>query len=290
MGLTSHGIGRLSGSEPHDKSVLVPIDALRGSLSPREIQVTASHVLVLVDAIDRLPPISVHAGTMAVIDGVHRVAAHRQLGRREIAAVLFEGELSLALLLAIRANVTHGLPLSLSERREAAAQVLRDHADRSDRWIADMCGLSHVTVGKLRHRTLGGDASSPRVGRDGRTRANPRVQSDPGAGAAQSRKADRPAACAAVESLASPRVEGSQRPLEASVAKHDEYSSIRQELDQIQPTLTTASVVARIAGSFSAASLVEVERECVQRATFWNSLAQAVSDRQRGLAVPSPRH
>ena len=52
-------------------------------------------------------------------------------------------------------------------------RILRTHADRSDRGIAEMCGVSPKTVARVRDelRDCGGLATSAiRVGRDGRAR------------------------------------------------------------------------------------------------------------------------
>jgi ParB-like chromosome segregation protein Spo0J len=49
---------------------------------------------------------------MRVIDGIHRVEAAKLRGAKEIEARLFDGDESASYVLAVQANVTHGLPLS----------------------------------------------------------------------------------------------------------------------------------------------------------------------------------
>jgi hypothetical protein len=75
---------------------------------------------------------------------------------------------------AVRRNVAHGLPLTLADRKGAARQILGIHSEWSDRRIADVCGLSHVTVGSLRvaHDTPSGHLYQldTRRGRDGKAR------------------------------------------------------------------------------------------------------------------------
>jgi hypothetical protein len=140
-----------------------------GSYSPRTVRVDEDHVLALAEVLDRLPPVVVDQRTMKVIDGVHRVEASRRLGRTEIRALLFSGSETEALVVAVQANVRHGKPLTRSERQAAAAALLRRCPDRSDRWVAEVCGLSHSTVARIRKAA---EALGPgvRTGRDGRRR------------------------------------------------------------------------------------------------------------------------
>ena len=98
------------------------------------------------EVVDHLPPVIVDERTMAVIDGVHRLEAFRRLGRSHINALLFAGDEMEALVLAVRTHITHGKPLNRSERQTAARALLSRCPDRSDRWVGDVCGLSHTTV------------------------------------------------------------------------------------------------------------------------------------------------
>ena len=116
---------------------VVRLSELSVGYTPRQTRVDEDHVMALVEVIDRLPPIIVDE-RMIVIDGVHRIEASRRAGRREIRAVLFTGDETEALTLAIRANVEHGKPLTRNERRAAARLLLRQHPDRSDRWVAEI--------------------------------------------------------------------------------------------------------------------------------------------------------
>lgn len=122
----------------------------------------------LSEVFDRLPPILVHAATMRVIDGVHRVLAARARGEKTIRAVFFHGTEADASIRAVHANIAHGKPLTVAEREEAALKIVASQPGWSDRRIAEVCGLSPKTVGRLRERTT---VASPqlraRVGRDG---------------------------------------------------------------------------------------------------------------------------
>jgi hypothetical protein len=83
----------------------------------------------------------------------------------------FAGDDRDAFVHAVRANTTHGLPLSLADRTAAAGRIVLSHPEWSDRVIAEVSGLAHQTVGEIRKRATGGsDQLHARVGRDGRTR------------------------------------------------------------------------------------------------------------------------
>jgi ParB-like chromosome segregation protein Spo0J len=173
---------RLSGVLVSNAEVLSPdvevawvtVSSLELSSSHREAGLCPDHVAQLVAARGSWPPIVVTpAGT--VVDGAHRVAAARRLGLRRIEAVIFDGGPEDAFVEFVRRNVVHGLLLTLRERKHAAVRILRVHASWSDRRVAELCGLSSKTVGRLRADAgvLSGDAEgSPvlRIGRDDRRR------------------------------------------------------------------------------------------------------------------------
>ena len=83
--------------------------------------------------------------------------------------MLFTGSELDALAVAVQANVKHGKPLSRAERQAAARALLCACPEQSDRWLGEICGLSHTTVGVLR-RSLGKCDQQVRTGRDGRRR------------------------------------------------------------------------------------------------------------------------
>jgi ParB-like chromosome segregation protein Spo0J len=147
----------------------VALADLTEGYTPRATRIDEGHVKTLSEVIDRVPPILVERRTMQVLDGLHRVQAARRSGRTHIDAILFSGDESEALALAVEANVKHGKPLSRAERQTAAIELLRRLPERSDRWLAEVCGLSHSTVGKLRNE-LEQPRLTSRVGRDGRRR------------------------------------------------------------------------------------------------------------------------
>jgi ParB-like chromosome segregation protein Spo0J len=134
-------------------------------------RVNKAHVQVLSEVEDQWPPILVKLRNGQIIDGIHRYFAAIELGRLTIECDLFDGDDRAAFVEAVRLNVSHGLPLSLRERQDAARRVLTLYREWSDRKIAGVCGLSANTVRKLRDCST---ASVPQLNRrqgiDGRIR------------------------------------------------------------------------------------------------------------------------
>jgi ParB-like chromosome segregation protein Spo0J len=157
--------------------VMVEVNDLSITPSFRESGVTHEHVAHLIAMRGHWPPILVARGDGLVIDGVHRVAAARFLGLARIEAVLFDGGPEDALIEFVRRNVYHGLPLTLAERKHAAARILTAQPAWSDRRVAELCAISPKTVARLRptagrrptEETPHLDIAS-RIGRDNRCR------------------------------------------------------------------------------------------------------------------------
>ncbi|MBE1582275.1 streptomycin biosynthesis protein [Nonomuraea angiospora] len=126
---------------------------------------------VLAETQAELPPILVHWPSMRVIDGMHRLVAARLKQERTIKVRFFEGDECEAFIAAVKANVTHGLPLTVADREAAAVQIIEIHPHASDRSIAAMAGLGPRRVAALRQRMGTEEARSlVRLGRDGRLR------------------------------------------------------------------------------------------------------------------------
>jgi ParB-like chromosome segregation protein Spo0J len=165
-------VSRFLQSLPEDT---VPISRIRpneGPGSPRSNGENPSHVLSLAETQASLDPIVVHRPTMRVIDGMHRLRAAMLAGRTDVTVRLFDGSAKDAFVLSVQLNVRHGLPLTLAERKESAARIVRSHPQWSDRAIAERTGLSPKTVGRL--RGLESEEIPQlecRVGRDGRVRS-----------------------------------------------------------------------------------------------------------------------
>ncbi|MFF7591544.1 transcriptional regulator [Kitasatospora purpeofusca] len=146
-------------------AVLVPGD------SPRSGGHDGDHVARLAELDGPLPPILVERRSMRVVDGTHRLLAALLRGEETIEVEFFEGTAEDAFLRAVEANVAHGLPLSHSDRRAAAARIMGSHPYMSDRAIARAAGLGARTVATIRRRsTETVPQLNARVGRDGRVR------------------------------------------------------------------------------------------------------------------------
>jgi ParB-like nuclease domain len=128
----------------------VPVASIHNSYTPRKNKANEHHIQILAQSPLPLPPIVIHRTSMRVIDGVHRLRATELRGDSTIPARLFEGNDAEAFVLAVHLNVTHGLPLTLSERKAAARRVLESYPPWSDRSIGLIVGVSNKTVGKLR--------------------------------------------------------------------------------------------------------------------------------------------
>ncbi|MFI2612543.1 streptomycin biosynthesis regulator [Kitasatospora sp. NPDC018619] len=147
----------------------VAVSALRRADSPRQ-SLDREHVETLADLDEPFRPIVVRAGTMEVVDGLHRLEAAVRRGDQEIAVRWFHGGPQEAYVYAVHANTVHGLPLSLAERRAAARHILLTHPQWSDRRIAAVAGLSARAVAELRDTRGPADGAAVRVGRDDRAR------------------------------------------------------------------------------------------------------------------------
>ena len=149
----------------------VDIDLLVFDGSPRLAGEDPRHTRVLAEANGALPPITVHRPTMRVIDGTHRVRAAVLNGKSVIDARLLDCDEGTAFVLAVKANVTHGLPLSPPDRKAAAARIIASYPQWSDRAIAASTGLSDKTVSGIRTSlTAETPQSNTRLGKDGRLR------------------------------------------------------------------------------------------------------------------------
>jgi hypothetical protein len=76
-----------------------------------------------------------------------------------------------AFVLSVSLNVSHGLPLSLADRKRAAERIAVEHPQWSDRRVAAVTGISPGTVADIRRRVAGAaEPGASRIGQDGRVR------------------------------------------------------------------------------------------------------------------------
>jgi len=162
-------VGQLAHAGISPDITMVPISSIRPGESPRLEGEDRVHIERLAAMEVRLPPVLVDRQSMRVIDGMHRLLAASLQGRNSIAVQFFDGRPEDAFLRAVEANVTHGLPLSQSDRRAAAERIIESHPHLSDRAIAQLAGLSAKAIGGLRRRSSAMPQVS-RVGKDGRVR------------------------------------------------------------------------------------------------------------------------
>ena len=162
------------GSWQHDRTAefgCLPISTLLKADSPRLSGEDAEHVHMLAASTTELPPILVHRATRRVIDGMHRLRAAELLGHDSVRVRYFDGEDEEAFVLAVIANVKHGLPLSFAERQAAAQRIIRAYPEWSDRALAAVTGLSAKVVALTRGcATADPPQLHSRIGKDGRRR------------------------------------------------------------------------------------------------------------------------
>lgn len=124
-----------------------------------------------------------------VCDGFHRVSAARAAGVTSLPCNVTPGTFDDALLLALAANATNGLRRSNADKRRAVTVALERWPEKSDRVIAQLCGVDHKMVAPLRPQ-LGKSPSSPvepekRIGADGKARTVPAKPNDSAANPAK---------------------------------------------------------------------------------------------------------
>ncbi|MFI8401463.1 ParB/RepB/Spo0J family partition protein [Streptomyces sp. NPDC085463] len=165
---TARDLGKAAGDECPDIH-RVPLASLKAADSPRLDGVDREHVEVLAQR--DIEPLLVHRDTLRVVDGMHRLQAAGLRGEETVPVRYLEGPASEVFIHSVVANVSHGLPLTLADRRAAARRILGSHPDLSDRAIARITRLSPKTVSAVR-RLSTEEVPQPkaRIGADGRSR------------------------------------------------------------------------------------------------------------------------
>jgi ParB-like chromosome segregation protein Spo0J len=151
--------------------VSVPISLLAPGFHLRQEGTDPAHVRLLADAAGsvKLPAILVQKSGSRIIDGLHRLEVAKLRGEWTISARIVDCTDSEALVLAIKSNTLHGLPLSRADRISGAKRVLVAHRDWSDRAVAGITGLSAKSIASLRNSSTGDTQfSGKRLGRDGK--------------------------------------------------------------------------------------------------------------------------
>lgn len=129
--------------------VMIPLDrlVLDEAYQPRADGLSTSHLRLLMESEpETWPPILVAPSddeTFTVMDGFHRVTAAQQLG---LAALPCRVQPGAGYLDGVTANISHGLPLSIQDRKDAARQWADEAPGMSYREIGRRVGLSDKTV------------------------------------------------------------------------------------------------------------------------------------------------
>jgi ParB-like chromosome segregation protein Spo0J len=162
----------VNGNSLTRERVTAPVASLLSADSPRLAGENPDHIRQLAETEAELPPILVHRQAMRVIDGMHRLQAAILRGDERVAVEYFDGTDFEGFVMAVRLNVTHGLPLTRADREAAAIRILRSDRSWSDRAISEVTGLSAPTISGIRARSLASGQPEPeaRRGRDGRVR------------------------------------------------------------------------------------------------------------------------
>lgn len=143
-------------------TAILPLAKIRcdGGTQPREAideAVVAEYAERLADG-DEFPPVTVFYDGSAywLADGFHRIAAHEDAGREQIAADVRQGTRRDAVLHSVGANGAHGLPRTNADKRRAVVVLLNDEewGGWSDREIARRCRVGHPFVAKVRAEVI----------------------------------------------------------------------------------------------------------------------------------------
>jgi ParB-like chromosome segregation protein Spo0J len=151
--------------------ISIPVSSLAPAFYLRQAGTDAAHIRLLADAATstRLPSILVQKGSLRIIDGMHRVEVAKLRGEWNISTRIVDCTDKEALVLAVRSNTLHGLPLSRADRISSAKRILANHPDWSDRAVAGITGLGAKAIASLRNgATSGTPLHLKRLGRDGK--------------------------------------------------------------------------------------------------------------------------
>jgi ParB-like chromosome segregation protein Spo0J len=111
-------------------------------------------------------------------DGFHRVSAAQSAHLDEINVEVKNGDREYAVWLAAAANAKHGLKRTNADKRRAVTSVLAlgSFAGKSDREIAEHCGVSHTFVAELRGNRCQSASHQPDNGKKKRSETNQKKQ------------------------------------------------------------------------------------------------------------------
>ena len=149
-------------ADPVSRAAIIPLGwlTLDERCQPRTgiDEATVARYVEAIQSGATLPPIevvvSIKERPIWVIDGWHRVEAHKRLKRQSIMAIRHKGELRDAIWRATSANATNGLQRSQADLARAIAILLDDPewSALSDRRLSRHVGCSDKTIGNHKRR------------------------------------------------------------------------------------------------------------------------------------------
>lgn len=100
----------------------------------------------------KLPPLLATkiGDKVTIYDGLHRLAALQSAKQKKVKVTFTDVDSANLLQTALVANSGHGLPLTRSERKNAANKLLSGQPELSNRSIAKLVGVDEATVRRLR--------------------------------------------------------------------------------------------------------------------------------------------
>lgn len=117
--------------------------------------------------------------TLLIMDGFHRLQAAQNAGLKQISAFIFEGSEAEATVLAMQANLKHGVPLGSDEVKNACRRIVAAMADKDGNQpghtvVADLMQMHESTIREWRTAwNASGEftLSEKIVGKDGKLQA-----------------------------------------------------------------------------------------------------------------------
>ena len=129
---------------------------LDGDTQPREkiLEDWIKHLQeLLLDGVQLTPVTIFYDGKHYwLADGFHRYHAHKNAGFKDIEVDLTNGTKRTAWIYSLSANGKHGMPPTAKDRRNNVIRALEDIelGEKSNREIAKICDVSHMTVQRIR--------------------------------------------------------------------------------------------------------------------------------------------
>ncbi len=140
---------------------------MRAEINADTVNEYAEHM----EAGDVFPPADVFAADSAyyIGDGWHRLLAAQKNGDVTFPCTVHEGGRSAAIKFALGANAKHGLKRTNADKRKAVTVALAEFPNLSDRQLAELCGVGHPFVGRVRNELESETTSTgSRLGADGK--------------------------------------------------------------------------------------------------------------------------